>query len=274
MLIPCRTARAIFLIHLFSLQLCVAMRGDRRSGSSSSVPNPGVHNPGHINDQPVVVLRVVPHDRFFSETKYYVTLTKPMDKMTLKLTHVKDHAFPIVDSSGLGDHLQVPLSDLTFEPANGDAPVQLETRQLQDPVALASGRLQRLEIIGGTIVVPERFMLWCEMETQLLFVKNYLERVDRPRFVRMRPIDAEWVENYGKLSKERSDQCKKKGIGLVGSGILGSLCLAMTISDTNTGYLSAMASSGILLETARRVGKMIQTAGLVWMHVGFPVGDS
>jgi hypothetical protein len=97
MLIPCRTAQAIFLIHLFSLQICVAMRGDYRSGSSSSIPNPGADNPAHIDNQPVVVLRVAPHDKLFFETKYYVTVTEPMDKMTLKLTQVKDHAFPIVD---------------------------------------------------------------------------------------------------------------------------------------------------------------------------------
>jgi hypothetical protein len=44
---------------------------------------------------------------FYAPTPYYVTVTERMDRVILKLTEDKEHALPIVDSSGLGDDLQV-----------------------------------------------------------------------------------------------------------------------------------------------------------------------
>jgi hypothetical protein len=84
--------------------------------------------------------------------------------------------------------------------------VQLETRKTQNRVALAGGRLKRLNIRGGRIVVPQNFKLWFEVETQLLFVIRDLKREDQFRFLRMQPIEAERVANYGEYSKEREDQ--------------------------------------------------------------------
>jgi hypothetical protein len=90
---PCLLAQAICFIHLFGLQLCVAMHRRIDSRSSSSIQHP-VDDRANMN---VVFLRLVPKEptRGPGEELYYVTVSDTSGQMRLKLTKTKSEALPI-----------------------------------------------------------------------------------------------------------------------------------------------------------------------------------
>jgi hypothetical protein len=102
MLMPCLLAQAVCFIHLFGLQLCVAMR-PTVSGSSSSTQNLGCN----LGDMKVVFLILVLNSDF--NPKYYVTVSdiSHNGKKMLQLTKDISDALPIGNYSGPRDDLPV-----------------------------------------------------------------------------------------------------------------------------------------------------------------------
>jgi hypothetical protein len=106
MLMPFLIAQAICFIHLFGLQLCLAMRPEDRSGPSTSIQIPDADDQADMNYRPVLALRLTDYE-FIHRAMYYITVTENRGKKLLKLTKREKEALPIWDSSGLGDVLQV-----------------------------------------------------------------------------------------------------------------------------------------------------------------------
>lgn len=249
-------AQAIFLIHIFDLQLCVAMDLGSGSGSRHSIQNPGLNDLGHHNHRDVVFLRLEPTE--YTGNVYYVTVTKQRNKMKLKLTETRREALPIGDSSGSG--VDLPLSVFISDGGEG---IQLKTPQTPD-----SGLETRFEFVGGKIRLPTDHSLYRQTSTGSLVVKRSLqgeEEMTYDRYEQMEQMDPERIADYGRFTDDR-EKCEKR---IRQNGLLSVLCFcfARGLGLPQLGYIALLNTVPDLIERGLRIFNAANTAEVVWMNL-------
>lgn len=264
---PCLIAQAICFIHIFGLQLCVAMNEQHRSGSPTSIQNP-------LNNPEVVVLQVVPRLRTSEEdTGYYVTTVEINGKRRLKLTKRISDALPIGKSAVSGVDLPALLSDFTCD---DDGNMHVEARRTQDLGQTQDPHQTRaVKFFGGKIEVPPNQSLYREIDTDLLVVKRG-ELGENLLYEQMVQSDPSYLGNCARFTTSPTAQAQAAECNRVmpvgGITVVASIPLLFSSWPHAWGLTSAIVVASAqtvtqALRNLREIRDASEPQKLVWMDL-------